>query len=166
MALQKWAAPAGSPLLSALTDTGPAGSFAATYSQTFASTADIAVGATLKIFAAGTVTTTGTPTLAWDALGLGGGLTTQTLVSPANVTGQEWTIEATITLRSLSGSQGVFVHDIRVSGLSATAVHEIGTVTANISASLNVGVNWDSTANDADSGDIITMELCDALWIG
>lgn len=167
MALQKWAAPAGSPLLSTLTDTGPAGTFAASYSQTFAATSDIAVGAVAKIFAAGTITTTGTPTAVWTVNAFGAGPADQTIVAPTGVTGQKWTIEGTIVLRSLSGSSsGTFAYDIRIVGLGAADVHLIGTQTTNISGSFSVAVNWDSNANDADAGDIITIDLADALWIG
>ena len=166
MALQKWAAPAG-VLQSTVTDTGPVGSGSQAFSEfAFAATSDIAPGATLKLFAAGTLTTTGSPTVQWSAQGFNGGGLFGTDACPAGVTDRPWTIEATIVVQSIAGTSGTFAHDIRITGLLATDQHLIGTATAGIGATFSLGVLWDADANDADAGDILTTYIADALWIG
>lgn len=164
MALQKWAAPAYT-LQSTLTVTGPDTTLPSAVN--FASSADIAVGATMKLFMAGTITTTGSPTVAYKAAAFDTDAATSSAAAPSGVTDQPWTIEATYVVRSVSSGSVDYAYHIKVSGLLATDVESVGVVTSGtLAAIVNLGVAWDSGAADADSGDVVTTLVADALWIG
>lgn len=171
MALQKWAAPAGSPLLTTLTTTGPSTN---PISKTvdYATDGDLIPGTEIHVVARGRLTTTGSPTLAWGfgALGLdplsGFNLssTGNTAAVAANVTNQLWMIEGRYTVNGAGDEQ---LYWFKTTGLFATDLEQMG-VTSGIGVGATWGVvfAWDSVAADADAGDTISIEQASALWIG
>lgn len=171
MALQKWAAPAGSPLLSTQTATGdPGNQVLRSFEQFYASSADTIVGATLKISTAGSLTTTGAPTASIALSAHGATLLVLVPTAAAGATGQLWTCEATVITRGFDSAGNMSIaYWYRIAGLSASDLTGVGTVISSSSgafSSWTFNIGWDATADDADSGDIITVEAADALWIG
>lgn len=169
MALQKWAAPAGSPLLATATVAGDPGnqSLAGIDYLAYASDGDIAIGATLKAHMAGTLTTTGAPTAA-VVLGLFGLPLDSVNATPSGVTDRPWYVDATATVRSVDAAgTRTISYSYRIVGLFATDVVAVGTTTAGSGVgALGLVAGWDSGTDDADSGDIINIIVADALWIG
>lgn len=165
MALQKWAAPAGSPLISTVTLTGSPGSQPdGGPSVTFGAAGDIAVGAVVRLSAHGVITTTGAPTmyLGVGAMGAEPTALNGTFTAPTGVTAQPWRIDLLVSYDGAAGRCRASVEGLTSADFFVSEVVNIAT----LSATWTVTIGWDANADDADSGDIIVIHGAVAEWIG
>lgn len=166
MANQKWVSPAGAPATADYSATGPSGSFV--YSREFGSAGDLGVGATVEMFAAGTLTTTGAPTANILISALAGNTGTDGVSIPvtasADVTDRQWRLHASFTVRASNADDTLdYAYWYSIVGLADSEVTGSG-VKTNVSPSafLYVFASWDT----ADSGDTISMSQAYGKWIG
>lgn len=163
MALQKWAAPAGSPLLATRTVTGPNGTSPLDLSVAFGAQGDIAVGAVLRLTAHGLITTTGTPTITFTPSLFN--VATATFVAPldasADLTAQVWHLDMAGTydgtnIRYTGTLKGITDADVVFSEV-------VGPVDVDTyGAFWNLAIDWDT----GDSGDVLIVHGAFAEWIG
>lgn len=172
MSSQKWVSPAISSLVTTQTAAGPAdGTALGIIQQTFASAGEINIGSSYRVILHGTVTTTGTPTVLVRATVNGfTAVVEETGTTASGVTDRSWRIEYVETYRGLTGAFPEFGYSLSIRGLFATDQLYSGVLNestlANPSTTIDVTVRWDQTANDADSGDVLTVHGGIAEWVG